>query len=53
MAPKNADCPLVAGSLTCMMMTWTEATLPSTKYTLFNTPCQSCPWWDEYAGEDE
>lgn len=53
MAPKNPDCNLEAGSISCLMITWTEATLPNPKYTLFNTPCQHCKWWDDYCATEE
>jgi len=48
-AAQNQDCPLIAGTISCLSVTW----VAQDGEPLAVTPCQSCDWWDEMCAELE
>ena len=46
---QNQDCPLIAGTISCLSVQWVGQNGKS----IDDTPCQHCQWWDDLCAEEE
>jgi hypothetical protein len=46
---QNQDCPLIAGTISCLSVTWVD----ENGCALNCTPCQHCKWWDDFCDTAE
>ncbi len=51
-AAQNQDCPLIAGTISCLSVTWVHEDGQPYGWGE-DTPCQSCDWWAEMCSEED